>query len=118
MRKHNELKKGTIRQLQKYIDAKITSRGFDDESLQERLLLLVEEIGELVKACRKISGMNVDTKKKNFSTVGEELTDCINMLFAVGIELGLDIEKEFLEKEKIVDKRFYRRAAYKKITAK
>jgi NTP pyrophosphatase (non-canonical NTP hydrolase) len=118
MAKKTQLQKGTIRQLQKYIDTKIKSRGFDDESLHERLLLLVEEIGELAKACRKISGMNVDTKKKNFSTVGEELTDCINMLFAVGIKLGLDIEKEFLEKEKIVDKRFYRRAAHKNIAAK
>lgn len=99
--------------MQTYVDAKIISRGFDDESLHERLLLLVEEIGELTKACRKISGMNVDTKKKNFSTVGEEVTDCINMLFAVGIELGLDIEKEFVKKEKIVDKRFYRRVGKK-----
>ncbi|MFA5030864.1 MAG: hypothetical protein WC495_04710 [Patescibacteria group bacterium] len=113
MRKQNKLKKGTIRSLQTYVDAKIISRGFDDESLHERLLLLVEEIGELTKACRKISGMNVDTKKKNFSTVGEEVTDCINMLFAVGIELGLDIEKEFVKKEKIVDKRFYRRVGKK-----
>ena len=113
MKRKIELPKGTIRNLQTYIDAKITSRGFDDESLHERLLLLVEEIGELTKACRKISGMNVDVQRNKKVDVGEEVTDCINMLFAVGIELGLDIEKEFIKKEKIVDKRFYRRATTK-----
>jgi hypothetical protein len=31
------------------------------------------------------------------------------MVFAVGIKIGLDIEKEFLTKEQKVDKRFYER---------
>lgn len=113
MERKTGLKKGTIRHLQKYVDAKIASRGFNDESLHERLLLLVEEIGELVKACRKISGMNVDVRRNKKVDVGEEVADCINMLFAVGIELGLDIEKEFVEKEKIVDKRYYKRSKKK-----
>ena len=108
--KNTVLKKGTLKHLQKYIDGKIKSRHFDDESLHERLLLLVEEIGELTKACRKISGMNVDTKRKSESNVGEEITDCLNMLFAVGIELGIDIEKEYLKKEAEVDKRIYERS--------
>ena len=32
------------------------------------------------------------------------------MIFAVGIDLGLDIEKEFIEKNKKVDERFYKKA--------
>lgn len=114
MKRKMELRKGSIRHLQTYIHEKIKSRGFDDESLHERLLLLVEEIGELTKGCRKISGMNVDVKRNKKVDVGEEIADCINMIFAVGIELGFDIEKEFIKKEKIVDKRFYHRAKKKK----
>jgi len=106
----NQLKEGTIRHLQEHIAGKIKSRGFEDESLHERLLLLVEEVGELVNACRKISGMNIDTKRENKANVGEELADCINMIFGVGIELGVDIEKEFIEKNAEVDKRFYQRS--------
>lgn len=109
MKNQLELKRGTVKHLQEYVAGKIQSRGFEDEPLHERLLLLVEEIGELANACRKISGMNVDSNRNIEANVGEEITDCINMIFAVGIELGLDIEKEYYKKEAEVDKRFYKR---------
>ena len=104
-----ELKQGTIKHLQEYIAFKIKERNFEDETLHERLLLLTEELGELVNACRKISGMNVDKNRKITNQTGEELVDVINMVFAVGIELDVDIEKEFIEKNKEIDKRIYRR---------
>ena len=105
-----ELKEGTITHLQEYITQKIRERGFEDESLHERLLLLVEEVGELINASRKISGMNVDQSREISNKVGEEVADVLNLLFAVGTKLGLDIEKEFINKEKIVDQRKYGRA--------
>ncbi len=108
------IKKGTIKNLQEYVACKIEKRGFKDETIHERLLLLVEEVGELVNACRKITGMNCDVNRKIKANVGEEITDVINMIFAVGIELDLDIESEFLKKEKVVDKRFYERSKEKK----
>ena len=86
-----QLKKGSIRQLQEYIKEKIKEWGFDDESLHERLLLLSEEVGELIHACRKISGMNVDQD-------------------AVGIKLDIDIEEELKKKFEVVDKRNYKRS--------
>ena len=103
-------KPGTIKHLEKYIAEKIRERGFEDETLHERLLLLTEELGELVKACRKISGMNIDQNREIMHHAGEEVADMLNLLFSVGIKLDLDIEKEFLQKEIIVDKREYRRA--------
>ena len=104
-----DLKPGTIQHLQDYVAQKIQGRGFADESLHERLLLLTEELGELVNACRKISGMNVDKNREIQNNVGEEIADMINLIFAVGIQLGLDIEKEFISKNKIVDQRIYGR---------
>lgn len=108
-----QLKGGTIKHLQEYIAGKIAQRGFEDETLQERLLLLAEEIGELVKSCRKISGMNVDQGRETTSRAGEEIADVINMVFAVGIELGINIEEKFLQKEARIDKRFYKRSPQK-----
>ena len=106
-----ELKKETISNLQEYVAEKIKTRGFEDETLQERLLLLTEELGELVNACRKISGMNVDKDREIKNETGEEIVDVINLVFAVGIKLGLDIEKEFIAKEAIIDKRIYKRTS-------
>ena len=108
-----ELKKETISHLQEYVAEKIKTRGFEDETLQERLLLLTEELGELVNACRKISGMNVDKDREIKNETGEEIVDVINLVFAVGIKLGLDIEKEFIAKEAIIDKRIYKRTSKK-----
>lgn len=101
---------GTIGSLQAYIVFKLKERGFADENIHERLLLLVEEIGELVNAVRHSTGMNVDKKKKARNELGEEVADIINLIFAVGIELGLDIEKEYIAKEKKIDQRIYKRS--------
>jgi NTP pyrophosphatase (non-canonical NTP hydrolase) len=108
-----ELKAGTISHLQEYVAAKVKERGFEDETLQERLLLLAEELGELINACRKISGMNVDKAREIKNETGEEITDVINLVFCVGIQLGLNLEEEFLKKEKIIDARNYERTLNK-----
>lgn len=106
-----KLNSGTLEHLQKYIAYKIKERGFEDESVHERLLLLSEEVGELIKSCRKITGMNIDQNRDISHKVGEEITDVINMVFAVAIKLGIDVEKEFLEKETKIDQRFYKRSS-------
>lgn len=100
----------TIENLQAYVAAKIIARGFDHETLQERLLLLTEEVGELVKACRKLNGIKVDANRLQTANPAEELTDVLNMVFAVAIELGVDLETEYYKKEKIIDERMYKRA--------
>lgn len=112
-KKIKKLREGSIKDLQEYIGSKIKERGFEDESLHERTLLLVEEIGELVKAVRKISGMYIDKKREIKNETGAEIADIINLLFAVGIKLGVDVEKEFLIKEEKNDKRIYERSEKK-----
>ncbi len=104
-----DLNPGTIKHLQEYVADKIKARGFEDETLHERLVLLMEEVGELAKACRKVSGMNSDQNRGNMLKVGEEVVDVINLALAVSIKLDLDMEKEFFEKEAKIDKRFYKR---------
>lgn len=106
----SQLPPGVIKQLQEHIARKIQERGFEDENVHERLLLLAEEVGELINAVRHISGMNVDQNRKATNEVGEEIADVINMVFAVAIKLGIDVEDEFIKKDKKTDKRTYRRS--------
>lgn len=107
---NSELPEGTIIRLQEYMTKKIAERGFEDETLQERMILLTEEIGELAKVVRKSSGMNVEKKPEALKNAGEEITDVLNMVFAVGIKLGLNIEEEFKKKEAKNDERTYKRS--------
>jgi len=106
----NELPKGSITALQQYIAAKIKDRGFEDETVHERLLLLTEEVGELINAVRHRSGMNVDQDREPNNEIGEEIADVINMVFAVAIKLGVNTEQEFIDKNLKVDARKYRRS--------
>lgn len=107
MNKIQLLEPDTISKLQKYIAAKNTQRGFDDETLQDRLLLLAEEVGELINSCRKLTGIKIDKNRRITNKAGEEVVDAINMVFNVANKLGIDVEKEFVKKEKIIDRRRY-----------
>ncbi len=104
------LPKDTIRTLQTYIEAKIKDWGFDDESLEQRLLLLTEEVGELAKACRKQTGIKTDAARAKNYDPAAEVVDVLNMVFAVGIQLGIDIEAEFIKKYREIDQRVYKHA--------
>lgn len=106
-------KKGTVSHLQKYLDNKFEQWGFADETLQERLLLLAEETGELINACRKANGMIIDHNRKMKNNIGEEAADVLQVLISVAITAGIDLEKEFLEKGKKIDKRNYKRVIKK-----
>lgn len=96
----------SISQIQNYIEHKIHERGFDDETLEQRLMLLTEEIGELNKACRKRSGIKTGQHSDDHH-IGHEIADVINMVFAVGIQLGIDVEIEYADKESEIDKRAF-----------
>lgn len=102
------LPEGTIHTLQTYIEAKIQDWGFADETLEQRLLLLTEEVGELAKACRKQMGIKNDVARVKEYNPGAEVVDVINMVFAVGIQLGVDIDAEFVKKYREVDARVYK----------
>lgn len=103
-----KLEEGTIKRLQSYIAFKIKERGFDDEDLNERLLLFCEEVGELIKACRK-KGIGHVKNSEVDREIGPEIADVLNMLFAVAVELGIDVEDDFIRKEEKIDRRFYER---------
>ncbi len=90
--------KTTFHELQKYV-AKVTiERGFDDESAEQKFILLVEEVGELAKAMRHISGLKfADNTSK--TELYEELADVQFLLLNVANKLGVDMVEAFEAKE-------------------
>lgn len=67
----------SLTQVQEYIKNIVELRGFAGQPVQETMLLLLEEAGELAKAVRKsATHMSVDVDKlHNYETVESELAD-------------------------------------------
>jgi len=99
------MKSLTLSQLQQYVKETTARRGFDKESIEEKMILFVEEIGELARAIRKQKNikMSADTKQANLA---EELADCLFYLLDIANNLGIDLETAFKNKEEKNKKRY------------
>lgn len=92
----------TLREVQKYIEDMNEVRGFNSDTIQDRMLLLTEEIGELAKSIRKTS-KNIYTdinKQYNYDTIESEVADCFYVLLSVASYLNIDVFQSLKDKEK------------------
>ncbi len=90
----------TLPDLQQYVHILEAARGFSQQPIIEKSLLLGEEIGELFKAIRKIQGLNIDQNSK-VTAVGDELADILIYLCAIANRCSIDLETAFRQKEEI-----------------
>ena len=80
------LKEGnTLGEVQEYIRKVIEIRGFSNQSIEQAMLLLTEEIGELAKAIRKEkTTMSIDNNKiRNYDTIESEVADVFIVLCTI-----------------------------------
>ena len=90
----------SLKQLQTYVDEMVNVRGFAEETPQDCLLLLTEELGELAKEVRKSStNIKNDTDKENTKNLNGEIGDVLMMLLALCRTLDVDLLQAFKEKE-------------------
>ncbi|MCL2854931.1 MAG: hypothetical protein FWE21_04860 [Defluviitaleaceae bacterium] len=95
-------RKSSLTEVQEYIKTVLDLRGFSDESIQESMLILLEEVGELAKAVRKgHTKMSVDADKmQSYDTVESEVADVFVVLLAVCNKLGINLLDALVEKER------------------
>jgi len=103
----NLTKNPTLTNFQNYVAELETERGFAQQTIIDKCLLLGEEVGELFKAVRKSEGLAVDSNS-NFTEIGDELSDIFIYLCAIANRKGIDLEKAFREKEKKNKKRIWK----------
>ena len=99
----NDLKKDTsLVELQNYINNVLEIRGFNNQSIELKLMLLMEEVGELAKSIRKDStSLPIDRCKiNNYSPIEEEIADVLIVLFSIANKLQIDLYDAFLKKER------------------
>lgn len=98
------MKPKTLSELQEYYQQKAKERGFSDETAQDTLLLMTEELGELARAVRKNTGIKTDNKEKIYA-IEEELADMQNYLLHLSNILGINLEEAYWKKEEENDTR-------------
>jgi len=98
----------SLSDIQQYINDMIEIRGFTDETPQDIMLLMIEEVGELAKAVRKTTHIKMDVNKKDEYDITGEITDVFNYLLALCRVLDIDLLEAFKEKEKRNCKRVWK----------
>ena len=91
----------SLSEVQLYIKKVIEIRGFGNQPVQEAMLLLLEEVGELAKAIRKSNtNMTIDINKlQNYDTVESEIADVFIVLSSICNLLNIDIFQALKDKE-------------------
>lgn len=90
----------SLAQFQQYVIELESERGFSDQSVLQKCLMLGEEIGELFKAVRKQQNIKLD-QKSVVGSVDEELADILIFICSIANRLNIDLEKAFRDKEVI-----------------
>ena len=90
----------TLADIQTYVRQLEEERGFTDQSVRDKCLIMGEEVGELFKAVRKNIGLKVDQNSK-FSSVSNEVADILIFLSSIANSFNIDMEQAFREKEEI-----------------
>lgn len=99
--------KPTLSDFQDYVKELEKERGFSDDPVLQKCLLLGEEVGELFRAIRKKEKLKIDSHS-TYGTIPEELADVFIYLCAIANRYDIDLEKAFREKEDVNKKRVWR----------
>lgn len=91
----------TLNEMQSYIKNIISIRGFSEQKVQDTMLLLFEETGELAKAIRKtIPNFAIDYKKiENYTDIEEEIADVFIVLTSICNKLNINLYDAIKKKE-------------------
>ena len=97
----------TLKDFQEYVKTLEIQRGFADQNVIEKCLLLGEEIGELFRSVRKASKLKMDINA-NIGSVSEEIADILIYLCSIANRFGIDMEQAFRDKEEINKNRIWK----------
>ena len=88
----------TVKQLQDYIWKVNKERGFDLKDPSKKLVMLIEEVGELAKSIRKAASLKF-TKTTKQTEVEEELADVQIVLLGLASLMKVDMVDAVSKKE-------------------
>lgn len=97
----------SLQEIQKYIWQKNIDRGFSEEAPEKKLVMLMEESGELAKAIRQTIGMGFSETTK-MTDIKEELADVQIILLGLASTMNIDMLEAVHQKEAKNSKRSWK----------
>lgn len=88
----------TLADFQQYVKELEAERGFSEQTVKDKCLLMGEEVGELFKAVRKAEGLAMD-HRSDVGEVTDELADVFIYICSIANRYHIDLEQAFLVKE-------------------
>jgi len=90
----------TLKDIQEYVIQLEKERGFAEQPVLQKCLMLGEEVGELFKAIRKQQNIKIDSNSK-FGSINEELADILIFVCSIANRYDINLEEAFRDKEEI-----------------
>jgi len=97
----------TLRDYQQYVIELEAERGFSDQTVLMKTLMMGEEMGELFKAIRKQQQIKLDHATAKVGEIDEELADVFIFLCSIANRYGIDLEEAFRKKEAVNKQRVW-----------
>lgn len=91
----------TLADLQVHIRQFCAEKGWDKNSITEMYLLFSEEVGELAKGIRKITGFKGESTENARQNLEEEFADVLMYLMDLANYFDIDLEAAYRRKIKI-----------------
>nr|WP_307776143.1 MazG nucleotide pyrophosphohydrolase domain-containing protein [uncultured Cetobacterium sp.] len=93
----------SVKELQEYFYEILEIRGFSSQTIKDKIMLLIEEVGELAKAIRKNEKDSLIDRSKisDSDTIESEVADVFIILISICNLLNIDLFQSILGKEKI-----------------
>jgi NTP pyrophosphatase (non-canonical NTP hydrolase) len=94
----NDTQNAALAAYQQYVQQVMSERGFDDERVSQKFMLLLEESGEFAKAARAKANLAqaADSPTENLD---DAAADVFAILLDICNQLGIDLEQAFIARE-------------------
>jgi NTP pyrophosphatase (non-canonical NTP hydrolase) len=94
----NDTQNASLAAYQQYVQQVMDERGFDDETVSQKFMLLLEEAGGFAKAARKQANL-AEATDATADTLSDAAADVFAVLLDICNQLGLNLEQAFIKRE-------------------
>jgi len=88
----------SLLELQRYVSELCEERGFGEEAVSQKFMLLAEEVGEFAKAARKQAGLAVATDAQH-QDLNEEAGDVLTIFLDLCNKLEINVDEAFRRRQ-------------------